>query len=211
MITDGLNPLSFLTFVALVLGSGAAALLFAFSLVLKRPEAAALIAKLALGGVGAYVALLLLASITSKDRVLGPNEEKHICEVDCHLAYSVVGVKTAQTLDGRPARGTFYVVTVKVRFDEQTISSRRGMGPLTPNSRYAGVVDGEGRRYEAPTDALRRQLVPGESYTTDLVFDLPPDARDLRLILANHDIETPFLIGHENSFFHGKTTFKLRA
>ncbi len=38
MITDGLNPLTFLTFVALVLGSGAATLLVVFSLILKRPE-----------------------------------------------------------------------------------------------------------------------------------------------------------------------------
>ena len=35
MITDGLNPLNLLTFLALVVGSGAAALLI-FSLVLKR-------------------------------------------------------------------------------------------------------------------------------------------------------------------------------
>jgi hypothetical protein len=168
-----------------------------------------LIAKLGFAGISVYAAVFLLASLTSKDRVLGPNEEKHICEVDCHLAYSVVGVKTAQTLDGRTARGTFYVVTVKVRFDEQTISPHRGMAPLTPNSRYVAIVDGAGRRYEAPADALKRQLVPGESYTTDFVFDLPHDARDPRLILANHDIETPLLIGHENSVFHGKTTFRL--
>ena len=209
MITDGLNPLSFLTFVALVLGSGAATLLLVFSLILRRPDAARLIAKLALAGVGAYAALFLLASLTSRDRVLGLNEEKHICEVDCHLAYSVAGAKTAKALDGRTARGTFYVVTVKVRFDEQTISPRRGMGPLTPNSRYVAIVDGEGRRFETATDVLKRQLVPGEAYTTDVVFDLPPDARDLRLILASHDIVTPFLIGHENSFLHAKTTFRL--
>ena len=34
MITDGLNPLTFLTFLALVFGSGAAALLVVFSLIL---------------------------------------------------------------------------------------------------------------------------------------------------------------------------------
>ena len=100
---------------------------------------------------------------------------------------------------------------MKVRFDETTISSHRGMAPLTPNSRYVAIVDGQGRRYEAPTDALQRQLVPGESYTTDLVFDLPPDASDLRLILANHDVETPFIIGHENSPLHKKTEFQLNT
>jgi hypothetical protein len=209
MITDGLNLLNLLTFLALVFGCGAAALLLVFSLLLKRPDVASLIAKLALGGVGVYVALFLIAALASKDRVLDPTEEKHICEVDCHLAYSVVGTKTTKLLDGRAAHGTFYVVTVKVRFDETTISSHRGMAPLTPNSRYVAILDGQGRRYEASTDALKRQLVPGESYTTELVFDLPPDARDLKLILASHDVETPFIIGHENSFFHGKTTFRL--
>lgn len=200
MVTDGLNPLNFLTFMGLVLGVGAATLLGVFSLALKRGDVAKLIARLALGAVGLYAALFLLAALTSRDRVLALGAEKHICEVDCHLAYSVVGVKT---------QGTRYIVTVKVRFDETTIASHRGMAPLTPNSRYVAMVDGRGRRYAGSTDALQRQLMPGESYTTDLVFDLPPDARDVQLILASGDVETPFLIGHENSFFHRKTTFRL--
>lgn len=209
MITDGLNPLNLLLFLGFVFGLGATAVLAVFALALKRSDVANLAAKLALGGVGAYAALVLVASLTSTDRVLGPNDEKHICEVDCHLAYSVVGVKSAKTIDGRAAQGTFYIVTVKVRFDERTISPHRGMAPLTPNSRYVAVVDDQGRRHEAAADALQRQLVPGESYTTDFVFDLPPDTRELRLILASHDFATPFLIGHENSLFHGKTTFQL--
>ena len=202
MITDGLTPLSVLTFLGFVVGVGAACLLGAFSLVLQRSDVARLIAGLAAGGVGLYGGLLLLAALMSTDRVLGLGDEKHICEVDCHLAYSVAGVAI---------RGTRYMVTVKVRFDEATISSYRGMSPLTPNGRYVAVVDGRGRRYEAPSDGLGRQLVPGESYTTDLIFDLPSDAHDLRLMLASGDIETPFLIGHENSFFHGKTTFRLQT
>ena len=202
MITDGLNPLNFLAFVGLVLGGGAATLLGVFALVLNRRDVAKVIAGLALGGVGLYVALFLIAALTSKDRLLAVGDEKHICEVDCHLAYSVVGVTT---------QGGRYIVTVKVRFDETTIASHRGMAPLTPNSRYVALVDSQGRRYAGSTDALKRQLVPGESYTTDLVFDLPADARDPRLLLANDDIETTFLIGHENSWFHGKTTFRLTS
>lgn len=34
-------------------------------------------------------------------------------------------------------------------------------------------------------------------------------ATGLRLILRNADPETPFIIGHENSVLHGKTTFRL--
>jgi hypothetical protein len=202
MITDGLTPLSVLAFLGFVVGVGAACLLGAFSLVLQRSDVARLIAGLAAGGVGLYGGLLLLAALMSTDRVLGLGDEKHICEVDCHLAYSIAGVAI---------RGTRYIVTVKVRFDEATISSHRGMSPLTPNSRYVAVVDGRGRRYEASSDGLRRQLVPGESYTTDLMFDLPSDAPNPRLMLASGDIATTFLIGHENSFFHGKTTFRLQT
>ena len=186
MITDGLNPLNFLMLVGLVLGVGGAGLLSAFALVLRRGDVAKLIAGVALGALDLYVALVLAAGWTSQDRVLALGQEKHICEVDCHLAYSVVAAET---------RGTRCTVTVKVRFDAATISPHRGRGPLTPNSRYAALVDDRGRRYEAPTAELRRPLVPGESYTTDLVFDVASDAHDLRLVLRNDDPETRLEIG----------------
>jgi hypothetical protein len=202
VITDGLNPLNFLMLVGVVLGVGGAGLLSGFALLLKRGDVAKLIAALALGAVDLYVAVVLIAGWASRDRVLALGQEKHICEVDCHLAYSVMGAET---------RGTHCTVTVKVRFDETTISPRRGMGPLMPNSRYVALVDDRGRRFEASTDGLRRQLVPGESFTTDLVFDVAPDARDLRLVLRNDDPETRLVIGHENSFLHGKTTFRLSS
>jgi hypothetical protein len=80
----------------------------------------------------AYAGLLVLFSAASTERVLARGAEKHFCEIDCHLAYSVAGVRQAQTLGppARPARarGVFYVVTVKTRFDEQTISPTRGDG-----------------------------------------------------------------------------------
>lgn len=202
MITDGLTPLNFLMLVGLVLGVGGAVLLSVFALMLKRRDVAKLIAALALGAVDLYVALVLIAGWTSHDRVLALGQEKHICEVDCHLAYSVAGVAT---------RGTRYTVTVKVRFDETTISPHRGMGPLTPNRRYVALVDDHERRFEAPSDGLRRPLIPGESYTTDFVFDVAPDARDLRLVLRNDDLETRLVIGHENSFLHGQTTFRISS
>ena len=200
MITDGLTPLTFLLFIAVVLGVAGAAVLGGFALLLKRGDVARLIGAVALGAVDIYVALALIAGWASKDRVLARGQEKHICEVDCHLAYSVVGAQT---------RGTHCTVTVKVRFDETTISPHRGMAPLRPNSRYVALVDDSGRSYEAPSDGLRRPLVPGESYTTDLAFDVAPDARDLRLVLRNDDPETRLMIGHENSFLHAKTTFRI--
>jgi len=52
-------------------------------------------------------------------------------------------------------------------------------------------------------------LIPGESYTKDIVFEVSESANGLRLILRNNDPETAFIIGHENSLFHGKTMFAL--
>jgi len=52
-------------------------------------------------------------------------------------------------------------------------------------------------------------LRPGESYTTDSVFDVPQDARGLRLLITEDDPETRFVIGHENSLLHKKICFGL--
>ena len=56
-----------------------------------------------------------------------------------------------------------------------------------------------------------RPLVPGESYTADVVFDVPAGAGDLRLEIASLVPPTWVVIGHENSFLHKKTTFRLGA
>ncbi|MFL6256365.1 MAG: hypothetical protein ACJ74T_15275 [Pyrinomonadaceae bacterium] len=56
---------------------------------------------------------------------------------------------------------------------------------------------------------LDTPLRPGESYTTELVFDLPEGARDPVLFVKESSPETRFIIGHENSPLHGKTEFGL--
>lgn len=206
MITDGLNPLTVLLFVGGVLASAALIVVYVVARVLKREPFARLTLRAFAAGAGLYLLLFFGASLFSHSRVLAPGEEKHICEIDCHLAYSVVGTKT-EPLPGGMTRQT---VTVKVRFDEMTISARRSRSaPLTPNSRYVALVDAQGKTYPGSTEGLRRALIPGESYTTDLVFDVPAGAQDLRLVLRNNDAETAFMIGHENSVLHGKTTFAL--
>lgn len=206
MITDGLNPITVLLFVGAVLAGAALLTLYIFARVTKRESFARITLRTLLAGAGAYLLLFLGASVLSRSRVLAPGEEKHICEIDCHLAYSVVGTQSAP-LPGGTVRQT---VTVKVRFDEQTISARRPRdATLRPNSRYVALVDAQGNTYPGSTDALRRPLIPGESYTTDLVFEVPATARDLRLVLRNNDAENAFIIGNENSLLHGKITFAL--
>jgi len=63
------------------------------------------------GGVaGLYGCVLLLCSLTSREQVAARGEEKYFCEVDCHLAYSVTGLRYSRTVgsgaDRAIARGT---------------------------------------------------------------------------------------------------------
>ena len=206
MITDGLNPFTVLLFVGAVLATATLIVLYIVARVTKRESFARITLRVLLGGVGLYLLLFLGASVFSHSRVLAVGEEKHICEIDCHLAYAVAATKSESLPNGMVR----HTVTVKVRFDEGTISPRRPRdATLTPNSRYVALVDDAGDRYAGSTDGLKRKLIPGESYTTDIVFDVPVDAKGLRLVLRNNDPETAFIIGHENSLLHGKTTFAL--
>lgn len=165
---------------------------------------------------GLYLGLMLLFSLASTEKVLARGEEKHFCEIDCHLAYSVVDVRKAKTLGGPPdqatAKGDYYVVTVKTRFDETTIAPWRGNGLLTPNKRVVMISDDQERRYGLSRERgtpLTTPLRPGESYTTELVFDLPSDARNPILSIREELIPALFIIGHENSFWHKQTKFRL--
>jgi hypothetical protein len=176
--------------------------------------------------VGLYADGMFIFSLASSERVLARGEEKYFCEIDCHLAYSVVGTRRAKTLGDPPhqanAAGEFYVVTVRTRFDENTVSPTRGDAPLWPNPRAVSAADAQGRRYAISTEGQRAlelsgaasrplstPLRPGESYTTELVFDLPPDAPNPTLLINESMLPTRFIIGHENSFLHKQTKFRL--
>ena len=51
----------------------------------------------------------------------------------------------------------------------------------------------------------------GDEYETTLVFDLPSDASEPRLWVADRMVETVLMIGHESSFFHKRVFFALEA
>jgi hypothetical protein len=220
MITDGTTPLTVLAFLALVGGTGAGALAVLVALAARNSLLARRLALVTAAGWSAYASLLLTASVTSRTRLLDLNEEKHICEVDCHTAYAVTAVRRGATLASGPAhtapQRTTYVVTLRVRFDERTITPRRPVMPLLPGARAIRLIDRDGTAYPPSPEAfaaLRKCLLPGESYTADLVFDVPADVREPRLYIG----ADPFLpidallIGYENSLFHRKTTFRLDA
>lgn len=164
----------------------------------------------------AYVGAMLVFSFTSHETLLARGQEKHFCELDCHLAYSIVNTQQVKSIATAPnqltAQGQFTVVTLKTRFDETTIGPSRGNGQLYPNSRALTLVDDRGNRY-GPVAQLNTPLAtplrPGESYTTDLVFDLPPNSKPTVLLMNEGEWLTHLVIGHENSPLHKQTKFQV--
>ena len=176
----------------------------------------------ALTGLG-YVALLFAVALASSDTTLPPGNSKYFCEADCHIAYSIESVMEASTLgpETKPitAQGRFAIVRLKTWFDEHSIAPFRGNYPLTPNPRVVKLVDDRGRYYLArpqiavelrQTSApLNQPLRPGESYSTAFVFDLPANARNPRLLIADTDPASRLLIDHENGLLQGKIYLSL--
>ena len=201
-------------------------LAFAYSVIKKK----ILLTRITLLGlaiiVGIYFVIMLGFSFASKDEVLARGQEKHFCEIDCHLAYSITDVRQTKSLGNAPdqvtAAGMFRVVTLKTRFDETTTSVNRGNGLLYPNSRIVAVIDESGKKYfpspqgqgalersQAAGTPLTNPLRPSETYTTTLVFDVPADIRNPTLLIREGDFVTHFVIGHENTPLHKKTRFQI--
>jgi hypothetical protein len=207
-IADNMNfpaPLALLGFLFACGGlfvALASILIFWFA---RKPKFARVAGYAIVAGAAVYCVLLLGFSFASRATTLARGQEKYFCEIDCHLAYSVVDVKS------KPGR---YFVTLRTRFDETTISpSRPKDATLTPSPRDVRLLDDAGREY-APVaiegTPLLTPLRPADSYTTQLEFDVPKEATVLRLLLNT----TPgwpdhVVIGDENSWLHKKTYFAL--
>jgi hypothetical protein len=167
-------------------------------------------------GVLVYAALLFGSSVMSQERVLAKDVEKHYCEIDCHIAYSVTEIHRIPTYKSRKdtlkAGGEFYIVNVKTHFDEKTIGKNRGNGPLEPGPHILTVFDARGNEYkpvaQSGTD-MREALRPGESYTTTVIFDLPAKVERPKLYIRSGGWPDHFLIGHEESWLHKKAYFDI--
>lgn len=161
------------------------------------------------GCAAVYLALLLSFSLVSRERILPQGQEKYFCEIDCHLAYSIVDVKEEAAGASR-----FYMLALQTRFDETTISSHRPKdAPLTPSLRTVELIDASGNEYRPEAmsgTALSTSLIPGESYITQLQFSVPSKADGLKLLVTTRP-QWPdhVVIGDENSWLHKKTYFAL--
>jgi hypothetical protein len=220
-ITPHLAPVVVLLFLGTVFVTAVSLLLLLYGAARRSKRYARIGGGAAVIVVACYVLLLCGVSLASSEKVLPVGGWKYFCEIDCHIGYSVSAVETTGAIgpEMRPtsARGQFVVVRLKVWFDEHTISPNRGDGPLTPNRRRVVLEDANGRAY-APSPEGQAELVrvkgeagslgqplrPGQSFATDVVFDVPKDASGLRLLITEDDPETVLIIGHENSLFHSK-------
>jgi hypothetical protein len=204
---------------ALIAG-GAAAIRALF---LGRRVQARRIALALWAGAGVYAAALLAVSLGSEQRVLGPGEQKRFCglHLDCHLYVSVADVRRTRELGGREARGTFWVVRLKVGSD-----ARRAV--LAPRGLAVEMTDGGGRPIARRPDAeaslvpwrrtplpLDRPVDPGASYLREVVFDVPDDARDPQLLVTEgagvERVAERFVIGDEDSWLHAPTRIRLET
>jgi hypothetical protein len=202
-------PLAVMGFLAAAAGLFAALTGALIAWFARKPKFARLLLLAAGAGAAAYLGLLLGFSFGSHVTTLARGQEKYFCEIDCHLAYSVIDVKT----DAQPAL-TRYLVTLRTRFDETTTSTTRPKDfPLTPSPRLVRLLDANGREYAPVTvqgTPLLTPLKPADSYTTQLEFDIPQNARSLRLFLNTAPAwPDHFVIGDENSLLHQKTFFAL--
>ncbi len=181
--------------------------------------------KLMLAIPAAYLGALLLASLTSHERVLGLHEPVTFCGLylDCHISVAVEQVDTAKTLGvgpaARTAQGVFYVVMVKY-------SSDAIRATLSPGRPTATVLDARGRTFRRSPEGegalaatqgkpvpLLRHLAPGEFELTVFVFDLPEDLAAPRLRLSPgtwvERLTELLLVGDDDSLLHRRTTIRL--
>lgn len=202
-------PISALAFVgAVCLLMVLLALAIGFALYQRRRAAKAL---LAMSGIVviSYATLLLLFSAASLRVVVPRGQEKYFCEIDCHIAYSVVSSRFEPTQDGAGR----YIVEVQTRFDPTTIGPHRGNRPLTPGPRVIQLIDDGGNRYRAHAvqgPGFTAALRPGESYRNTVVFDVP--ARPEHPLLWLHSPSGPpetLMIGNEESPLHAKVYLQL--
>ena len=204
-------PLAVIAFLAAAAGVFLALAVAAIAWFARKPKFARACLLTVSAGATFYVALLLGFSFASRPNILARSQEKYFCEIDCHLAYSLLDVKS------EPAAGaTHLILTIRTRFDETTISpSRPKDATLTPSPRTVLLIDAAGHEYlpvASEGTPLLTPLKPSDSYTTQLAFDVPPtlEAKTLRLLITT----TPawpdrVVIGDENSLLHHKTYFSL--
>jgi Domain of unknown function (DUF4352) len=162
-----------------------------------------------------YAVVLLSVSLLSPQRVLAMHQDR--CFDDWCL--SVEQVVQQPTVGAAPtivtARGTFYLVTVRVSSQARGITQRaldaqiylldaRGQrADPDPAGQQALDATGQGGQL------LDSELAPGGSFIRTVVFDLPKGSSHLALVITHGLFPDVLVIGSEQSFLHRPTIIQL--
>src|SRR5712692_4810492 len=138
-------PLAVMAFLGMALLLGAITLVMVVAFLTKRKWIGFSAVILALMFSSGYALVLAGVSLTSHEKTLAPGENKYFCEIDCHIAYSVVNFEEAKALGDELHQtlptGRFVIIRLKTWFDPSTISEHRGDSPLAPGPRRVVLVD----------------------------------------------------------------------
>jgi len=148
-----------------IIGSAVLLLVLLVSLLRKRPREARWAATALSSVLGMWAASMLLTVGLLRGRTLAPGEELAFCGFDCHLHVGVRSVAPGERLG----------VTLTLRSDAR-------QAPEYPALLDIAVASEDGRRFAPVAGDMGGALLAGESRDVPLQFDVPTDARDLRLV-----------------------------
>ena len=165
--------------------------------------------------------LLLGFSSASKGRVLAVGEAKEYCGfyLDCHMHSEVTSVRTAKTIGDLIAKGSFYIVGVRIFSNARNPDITFRL--INPNAKVMvtddSVID---RDLEAeallPSAAidLGGDIKGHQTIEKEIVFDIPDDLKNPKLdITEGYGIDNTIeavLIDDEDSIRHARTYFSLQ-
>lgn len=180
--------------------------------------------KFLLGGVAIWLAfyavMLLGASLLSKDRVLGVGQPKEFCGfyLDCHMHAEMTSVRTANQIGNRVAKGTFYIVGLRVFSDAKNpniafrLIEPRALIEVNDHTAITRDLDAEVLLPTAAVD-LGGEIKGSQTIDKEIVFDVPATLPDPRMQIAEgYGIDSAIeaiLIGDEESIFHARSYFDL--
>ena len=168
-----------------------------------------------------YAVMLLGFSSASKGRVLAVGEAKEYCGfyLDCHMHSEVTSVRTAKAIGDRTARGSFYIVGVRIFSNARNPNiTFRLVNPnakvmVTDDSVIDRDLEAEALLPSAAID-LGGDIKGHQTIEKEIVFDIPDDLKNPKLdITEGYGIDNTIeavLIDDEDSIGHGRTYFSLQ-
>jgi len=198
----------------------AAGILLVVSLITRK----AWLAKFTLGSVAVwlvfYGVMLVGVSAASQPRALGLGQAKEFCGfyLDCHMHAELTSVRTTGNIGDLAARGTFYIVGVRVFSDARNPNIRFRL--IEPRAQIE-VDDHRVIKRDLDAEALLPSAGVGlggdikgrETIEKEIVFDIPKDVSSPELHIAEgygiDSVLEAVLIGDEDSILHARTFFTL--